>query len=78
MQLHDGQEPMIIASKLMTMNVLLNLTDIYAPAWNKTCTGYSDHLYDSWLQSYRPIGHGTKRHIVQTLLGEIGIRIELI
>lgn len=78
MQLHDGQEPMIIASKLTTMNVLLNLTDIYTPAWNKTCTDYSDHLYDSWLQSYRRIGHRTKRDIVQTLLGEIGIRIELI
>lgn len=78
MQLSDGQEPMIMAPKLMTTNVHLNLTNVYTTAQNKTSTDYSDHLYDWCLQSHRPIGHRTKRDIIQTLLGEIGIRTELI
>ena len=61
MQLHDGQDPMIMAPKLMTMNVHWNFTNVYTPARSKTCTDYSDHLYDWWLQNHRPIGHRTKR-----------------
>lgn len=60
MQLHDGQELIIMAPKLVTMNALLNLTNVQTPARNKTCTDQSGHLYDWWLQSHTPIGHRTK------------------
>lgn len=44
MQFHDVQEPMIMAPKSVTMNVHLNLTNMYTTAWNKNRTDYSDPL----------------------------------
>lgn len=66
------EESVIMAPKLMTTNIRLNLTNVSTSAWNKTCAEYSIHLYDLWLQNHTPIGHRTKRGIMQTLLCGIG------
>lgn len=69
---------MIMAPKLMTMNIHLDLTNARTSAWNKTCANYSNPLCDWWLQNHRPIGHRTKRDIIPTLLGGTGTGTEIL
>lgn len=61
-----------MAPKLMTMNIHLNLTNVSTSAWKKTCAEYSVPLYNSWLQNHTPVGHRTRRDVMQTLLVGIG------